>query len=785
MSKEGVWGDHFEILALSAVLNCKFCLHILDHDPIIVKSMDVQTQPSKTLNLAYLSGKHYTSIRRLNDKNTDQLDSSSVLDSPFSDNYSKKLDNPNTNYPSEGRSSILGNWTRIPKTKKGLPDKRFKINRFPLEVKYEANMEDLAKDFSNQNLNDMNRTLDNGPNWSGGYGNSDTDLESISKRSLKRMKSGDLEFKTPEKVNIDLKQCHLIQLKDEYSVEIIMEKFKALEIGLQTLNQQRSDLLNCNEELKTRFSLELDKVQNVLLGIRNDQEHITQRLQEKERHSCPDIEGFREQFLTISNNNSSVDAKVTQLEIIIQETRVIQNEIRNSQQQYGAEIKSLKLFVDSLIRENKHLEQTILSLKKENIETLQVQSTQMQEMKTKYVSYEAINCLQNQIDNLSNQILVISHDNQQVKEELLRQQEGINQMSCLTQEQLRMTTIPNHQELVTQVNFLQDGCQKLENLTAMQNNEFKDQLNNLAQELVNLKSGTAQYQTNCINHINPTDLETKINDIILQETQKVSALQQLEIDNMIHGALEVMKQQQLFNDKEVSSRELQNIYGQLNLLSDKINDAEQHLSSLDGDLERIVRDHFEIPPREKDEPFNNFYAYNVNQNEITPLDSEPSRDNMARELGRLRQAHSASYHGSSCYNQRPLRINTNSNDHQDIIEEEPPLSEKSKYSKALIIPWRGRILTPTIDQLREFEGDLDLISQMLGSRDPKPNERNYKIRITWKGFVLWPTPSQLYRARGNLNVLLDICDHKSSILTNPPFQQKNQGNPWKNSTWEF
>ena len=90
-------------------------------------------------------------------------------------------------------------------------------------------------------------------------------------------------------------------------------------------------------------------------------------------------------------------------------------------------------------------------------------------------------------------------------------------------------------------------------------------------------------------------------------------------------------------------------------------------------------------------------------------------------------------------------------------------------------------MTPTINQLREFEGNLNLISQVLGSREPKPEERNYKIRLNWKGFVLWPTPQQLSIARGDLNALLDICDHKSALQSSPCFRQNKDGSPRRDS----
>jgi len=165
--------------------------------------------------------------------------------------------------------------------------------------------------------------------------------------------------------------------------------------------------------------------------------------------------------------------------------------------------------------------------------------------------------------------------------------------------------------------------------------------------------------------------------------------------------------------------------------------------------------------------------------------SDLDRNMMANQLGRLRQARNTMSFNPMRPNQPSPNMNTTWDNNSNQIEEEPLMYERFRLPKPLIIPWRGRILTPTVNQLREFKGDLNLISQVLGSREPSGEERNYKIRLTWKGFVIWPTPYQLSLAKGDLNALLDICDHKSPLQSNPCFRQRNDGSHWRNSNLEF
>lgn len=67
MSEDGTWGGHFELVALSAVLKVRFCLHIKDKEPFVVKSSEMNLKGTKMIHLAYHVDEHYSCVRKIGD----------------------------------------------------------------------------------------------------------------------------------------------------------------------------------------------------------------------------------------------------------------------------------------------------------------------------------------------------------------------------------------------------------------------------------------------------------------------------------------------------------------------------------------------------------------------------------------------------------------------------------------------------------------------------------------------------------------------------------------------
>ena len=66
MSQNGEWGGNLEIYALSKILEANFYIYILDQPMYIVKNFE---KPKKNIMLTYHEGKHYNSLRKLEEKN--------------------------------------------------------------------------------------------------------------------------------------------------------------------------------------------------------------------------------------------------------------------------------------------------------------------------------------------------------------------------------------------------------------------------------------------------------------------------------------------------------------------------------------------------------------------------------------------------------------------------------------------------------------------------------------------------------------------------------------------
>ena len=66
MSQNGEWGGNLEIYALSKALEANFYIYIHEHPMYVVKNFE---KPKKNVMLTYHDGKHYNSLRKLEEKN--------------------------------------------------------------------------------------------------------------------------------------------------------------------------------------------------------------------------------------------------------------------------------------------------------------------------------------------------------------------------------------------------------------------------------------------------------------------------------------------------------------------------------------------------------------------------------------------------------------------------------------------------------------------------------------------------------------------------------------------
>ena len=460
--------------------------------------------------------------------------------------------------------------------------------------------------------------------------------------------------------------------------------------------------------------------------------------------------------------------------------------LKDSNETLRFELLSLKDHDDLLVKENATLQSSILSVKTEQVEFNKAISSELHSLRSKINKIETQGIQSGCIENISNQVLSLVNENIKLKETLNLLGEKLNTLSE------NFVALPSSRETndelqktISQVNSLQIGCQCLEKLTNDQYLDCKTNLDAIIQEINNIKVLSIGSHENifpsciCIEQFNDLRLKFQeiLNNFLIQKQESLKLIQD-EFDSL----------DKCYLDKLISSHPFQDMSRQLNLLSEDFLELKQYLTQQIEDL----RGPPNVPHFNDRRDFHNYQRV-----------SRPGfgSNNIAIELDRLRQAKSTA--GDTYSNQQFMENNPIYDVQYDCIEEEPPhfnnldngwsagYSKEDvlgnpndppfKPSKHLVIPWKGRILTPTTNQLREFEGNLNVISQVLGSREPTLEERNYKIRFIWKGYVLWPTPHQLAASKGDLNALLSICDHKSMLQTSSCFRRRNDGGSWRNS----
>ena len=71
MSQNSEWGGNLEIYALSKILEANFYIYIYEHPMYVVKNFE---KPKKNVMLTYHDGKHYNSLRKLEEKNKEDVE---------------------------------------------------------------------------------------------------------------------------------------------------------------------------------------------------------------------------------------------------------------------------------------------------------------------------------------------------------------------------------------------------------------------------------------------------------------------------------------------------------------------------------------------------------------------------------------------------------------------------------------------------------------------------------------------------------------------------------------
>ena len=77
-------------------------------------------------------------------------------------------------------------------------------------------------------------------------------------------------------------------------------------------------------------------------------------------------------------------------------------------------------------------------------------------------------------------------------------------------------------------------------------------------------------------------------------------------------------------------------------------------------------------------------------------------------------------------------------------------------SPRLSIPWKGKIIRASLEQLKDFKGNLNKMLSIVGGDEPNELEKSFrKIRIVWDKCGYWCTPYQLLMAEGDVRQVID------------------------------
>ena len=176
-------------------------------------------------------------------------------------------------------------------------------------------------------------------------------------------------------------------------------------------------------------------------------------------------------------------------------------------------------------------------------------------------------------------------------------------------------------------------------------------------------------------------------------------------------------------------------------------------SSIQGTFGTL--NHFELNPTTD-------YAYNSSYSPMTYAPAQAQHQGRVHRRLILPKTRPILTPNMNSYPQHLRQSNLNSRAQEINRIPQAPTQSNS----ACFIPWRGRVLEPTYNQIRKFGGNLNLIMEHVGARDPTPREHNYRqIRIYFANQLLTPTAKELLEAHGDLRALMSMFPNRVSSIS--------------------
>ena len=487
IDKEGVWGGYFELLALCFALNVELCLHLLNKPPILIRFEEMAHEELPTLHLAFLEEGHYASVRRKGDNpnspSTDITLDFSVL--RCEEGFNTLHDQAKTILPPQ----MIDESPPTHLTRKGLPDKRYKVNkvRKTSEIKERLTLvADGEKKFSLLSLPPISSPLNalkgkcaklHPRTWS----KEDVDLAIGKPIVLKAQKlsgggDGDI-LPNGEKTSINLQSSVLPRFPDLvspcYSCSC-KDNITGIDMKIQTLQDQFSTFLLKQGECQPRFIQEFDDLAQLVASLRSDLSKVPEALGIIKKENISLYNQLEDHLRSLSQENSRLSSCLSSQERFMKsELDKIQKLTGNSSSQ-GSLVDDPKLV--SEIRT--HLQNEISALSQElschfnhSEQTLKCSIEEFLSPKiSNYENSEQI--LSGQVQELSSHLIKISEVVDELKVNLYSQvgtfNDNLNKLSS-DFEKIKIGTLPSSDNYIsTKLHSLeQDYNRKLEEVSSL------------------------------------------------------------------------------------------------------------------------------------------------------------------------------------------------------------------------------------------------------------------------------------------------------------------------------
>jgi len=812
ITPDGSWGGYFEILALCSILSAKFFLYMLNKPPLTINLEELNQRESKLIHLAYLEEEHYASVRMLGDINNDipqriQLNLCSV---EHQDSLSKNLqvcsNNPLSN-PSNHHLSPL--------TKKGLPDKRFKSNRLSEEkmsIKPHNHNQPPVITKVNNNTKQSSLPID----WVSIQSPVVSEPTKMDKKLLSHPRDWDLEFDCSV-YNNPLKKCPAsfeklssimsekipinIPKPETPSCDDLLIQISSFETKIHTLESQLKNLSSEKQETQKEISQDLTTIHSALSSLEENSKYLLSLIEASNANhlipstsntSCASQESF-----SCSKKLELLEAKLkNELESISDKVAALNND----QTQIVSEINRINTdqcvnFRNLVSDEFTTLKQDLSLLRDQSILTSRLNSDEIVSLRGTLT--DVSNTLSiNHLSDLTGQVLLISNNfdllKNDIRSELTVFSEHINnvanEVNSLREKILSSCNLnPQlYQNLEQQIVSVQQENLILKDQLVLQKDEFEKFSHLVLAEFDCLK------ESQRLNKSNLDNAEELNNFSFIKTLQTEIELQKKYFDQQLE-VLKISFQNQISNidqNNECMS-ELHSLKEQINILLNENNALNERLRATEILLEENLNalDNKSIQPQ-------THQIKNSHPQSYTTLTRDSSNFSNLQTTGQETQCLNRMLElPNDCLSNSPAFVPQN---FQNVMEEEKPIKSPisgnlpypgfgrafdnakmnpelsfapnpGKKPKTVTIPWKGRIMTPTYQQLRECEGNLDLLENLVGSREAIHAERNFKLRFVWKGNILLPSPKELLMARGDLNTLSKLCLNKSSLASSKQY----------------